>query len=172
MCAMLGDTTTCAPTFMTGANATSIGPLTKNADESLRQLLALGLDIQQKIIVFVPLVIGGILYFAAVVALFYFVVFAQKKGGRTLDHAWAATVYLTTYSVAGAVGAASAVSMASSALRFAGTNLGLGGAATNGGQVVASGGTSLQVLQWMIVGLTILWHICIPRLWSPPGGAY
>ena len=157
---------------MTGANATSVGILSRGADASLRQLLALGLDIQQKIIVFVPLVIGGILYFAAVVALFYYVVFAQKRGGRAMDRAWAATVYLTTYSVAGAVGAASAVSMASSALRFAGTNLGLGGAAAGGGQVVASGGSSLQVLQWMIVGLTVVWHICIPRLWSPPGGAY
>jgi len=168
---MLGNTMTCTPSFAAGGNSTTPSLLT-STDASLNQLLALGHDIQQKIIVFVPLVIGGILYFAAVLSLFYYVLFARQRPGPTLDRTWAATVYLTTYSVAGAVGAASAVSMASSALRFAGTNLGLGGGSPGGGVVVASGGTSLQVLQWMIVGLTVMWHICIPRLWSPPGGTY
>ena len=169
---MLGNNTmTCAPTFAAAGDGPTSGALT-STDASLGQLLVLGRDIQRKIIVFVPLVLGGLLYFSAVVSLFYYVLFARRRPGPALDRAWAATVYLTTYSVAGAVGAASAVSMAGSALRFAGTNLGLGGGSPGGGVVVASGGTSLQVLQWMIVGLTVLWHICIPRLWSPPGGAY
>jgi len=162
MCSLLGQNLTCVPTFTALPNATI--PLS-SASPSLQQLITLGHAIQQQIIVFVPLVIGGLLYFSAVVGLFTYIYYfrAGPKAGR----AWSVVVLLTTYSVAGAVGAASAVSMASSALRFAGTNLGAGGHVGTEGEIVASGGASLQVLQWMIVGLTILWHICIPRLWSP-----
>ncbi len=153
---MLPANLTCVPTFMTTANSSI--PL-YSTDARLEQLIRLGHDIQRQIIVFVPLVIGGLLYFSAVVALFWYIYFARARASA--GAAWSATVYLTTYSVAGAVGAASAVTMASSALRFAGTAL------ADGGEIVATGGSALQVLQWMIVGLTLVWHILIPRLWSP-----
>ncbi len=155
MCALLDANLTCVPTFTVMSN-TSIPLYSTNS--RLQQLITLGHDIQQEIIVFVPLVIGGVLYFSAVVALFWYIYYARA---RSPGLAWSATVYLTTYSVAGAVGAACAVTMASSALRFAGATL------AGDGEITATGGSALQVLQWIIVGLTLLWHVLIPRLWSP-----
>lgn len=144
-------------------NVDAIDALTHSV--SLRSLLLLGHDIQQKIIVFVPLLIGGILFLASFCALLAWALLSGKKPDQA-DKAKKASFMLTTYSVAGAVGAAAAVTMASSALRFAGTSL-----ANSSSSVQAVGGQALQALQWLIVVFTMLWHLTAAVMLKEGGAA-
>ncbi|TPX16500.1 uncharacterized protein E0L32_003794 [Thyridium curvatum] len=158
LCAGFNSNLTCQPSYMAD-NRTLTDPF---ADRSLKDFLLLGRQIQEKIIVFVPLFVGALLLLSSILSLIIWDMVADK-GSPTARNARAAVSYLTSYSVAGAVGAAASVTMASRALQFAGTSLGAGG---DGGDIRATGGMALQVLQWLAVVFTLGWHLVVTVLWG------
>ncbi|OAA66987.1 hypothetical protein SPI_01563 [Niveomyces insectorum RCEF 264] len=195
ICAGLGNNLTCASTFgqnLTGAGGHYVLPgTTMPAASALQPLLALAAGIQSNsagpggvvAVVFVPLLIGCIFFVTAVGALLAHEAFAGHQDGNTTyadgkaaaafghkQRAWQVVGLLTTYSVAAAVGAATAATVASRALLFAGTvlpgstNTAASANASSTSMLVTSG-VALPVLIWLIVFMTLSWHLLMTLVW-------
>ncbi|ERS99006.1 uncharacterized protein SPSK_04498 [Sporothrix schenckii 1099-18] len=91
--------------------------------------------------------------------------YADEKGFVHTRNAWHAAVLLTTGAIMSALAAAIATTVAVRALLFAGTSL-PGSEISNAATAIdVSGGKSIQVLEWLIVVLTMLWHPVLESVW-------
>ncbi|EFX00031.1 hypothetical protein CMQ_348 [Grosmannia clavigera kw1407] len=156
------------------------------APSDLQAMLALATTMQgstatgQTVVsaVFVPLIVGCVFFVTAVCALLAHGAlnepkFVEEDGAcyesvhRT--RAWQVVGVVTTYSVAASLAAAIATTAAGRALLFAGSAL--PGAALTAAQaasrdtIQAQTGTALPVLQWLVVTLTLMWHLLMTFVW-------
>lgn len=159
------------------------------APSSLQSMLALAAGIQSDStgpggvlsIVYVPLLLSALCFVGAAGSLVAFRIFSRSsnkfvgsdgneyQNEKALMHernAWQAAVMLATGAVMSALAAAISSTVAVRALLFASTSLpGTTASSTSTTAIDVSGGTSVQVLQWMIVLLTVLWHPLLESMW-------
>ncbi|CAK7226422.1 hypothetical protein SCUCBS95973_006194 [Sporothrix curviconia] len=160
------------------------------APTALQDMLALAAGIQSGStgpggvlsIVYVPLLLSALCFVGAAGSLLAFRIFARAgsnkyTGGDGNEYqdekafvhernAWQAAVLLTTGAVMAALAAAISSTVAVRALLFASTSLpGTTAPSTSTTAIVVSGGGPMQVLQWMIVVLTMLWHPLLESVW-------
>ena len=159
---------------------------TSVAAAALQPLLALADGIQSGStgpggvlsIIYVPLLLSALCFAAAGGSLIAFRVFSRAAAAKSYDdgadekvvmherNAWSAAVLMTTGAVMAAVAAAISTTVAVRALLFAGTNLpGSDTAAKSTTAIAVSGGTSIQVLEWLIVVFVMLWHPILEPFW-------
>lgn len=152
------------------------------APTTLQPLLALAAGIQSGStgpggvlsIVYVPLLISALCFVGAAGSLLTHRLasrgmpddeFSDEKSFAHTRNAWQAAVILTTGAVMAAVAAAIASTVAVRALLFSGTSLPGSTPSTSTSAITVSGGTSVQVLEWMIVVMTMLWHPLLESVW-------
>ncbi|CAK7200928.1 hypothetical protein SEUCBS139899_003628 [Sporothrix eucalyptigena] len=159
------------------------------APSSLQSMLALAASIQSGStgpggvlsIVYVPLLLSALCFIGAAGSLLAFRIFSRasnkymggdgeayqnEKAYLHERNAWQAAVMLTTGAVMAALAAAISSTVAVRALQFASTSLpGTTTSSTSTTAISVSGGTSMQVLQWLIVVLTMLWHPLLESVW-------
>ncbi|KAL1900550.1 hypothetical protein Sste5346_002273 [Sporothrix stenoceras] len=154
------------------------------APSSLQPMLALAAGIQSGStgpggvlsIVYIPLFLSSLCFVGAAGSLLTHRIasrgvqsdeYADEKGYGHTRNAWNAAVMLTTGAVMAALAAAISSTVAVRALLFAGTSLPGGDSAssTSASAINVSGGTSIQVLEWLIVVLTMLWHPLLETVW-------
>ncbi|CAK7235070.1 hypothetical protein SBRCBS47491_009167 [Sporothrix bragantina] len=159
------------------------------APTALQSMLALAAGIQSGStgpggvlsIVYVPLLLSALCFVGAAGSLLAFRIFSRggskfiggdgneyqnEKAFMHERNAWQAAVFLTTGAVMAALAAAISSTVAVRALLFASTSLpGTTAPSTSTTAITVSGGGPLQVLQWMIVVLTMLWHPLLESVW-------
>ncbi|CAK7271336.1 hypothetical protein SEPCBS57363_004567 [Sporothrix epigloea] len=156
------------------------------APTALQPLLALAAGIQSGstvpggvlAIVYVPLLLSALCFVGAAGSLVAFRLSARGGSGKAgFEHqeeaafaperkAWRMAVLLATGAVMAALVAAIASTAAVRALLFASTSLpGTAVRPTSSTAITVSGGGPVQVLQWMIVVLIMLWHPLLESVW-------
>ncbi|CAK7238648.1 MAG: hypothetical protein STHCBS139747_000066 [Sporothrix thermara] len=160
------------------------------APSALQSMLALAAGIQSGStgpggvlsIVYVPLMLSALCFVGAAGSLLANRIFARGGSNKFVGgdgneyqdekafmherNAWQAAVFLATGAVMAALAAAIASTVAVRALLFASTSLpGTAEPSTGTTAIVVSGGGPMQVLQWMIVVLTMLWHPLLDSVW-------
>ncbi|EPE06380.1 hypothetical protein F503_02508 [Ophiostoma piceae UAMH 11346] len=159
---------------------------TSVAAAALQPLLALADGIQSGStgpggvlsIIYIPLLLSALCFASAGGSLIAFRVFSRAAAAKSYDdgadekvfrherNSWNAAIMMTTGAVMAAVAAAIATTVAVRALLFAGTDL--PGSDTSSKSTTAidvSGGTSVQVLEWLIVAFVMLWHPILEPFW-------
>lgn len=153
------------------------------APSSLQPMLALAASIQSGStgpggvlsIVYVPLLLSALCFVGAAGSLLTHKIASRGSGSvdeygddKAFAHtrkAWSAAVILTTGAVMAAVAASIATTVAVRALLFSGTTLPGATPSTAASSISVSGGKSVQVLEWMIVFMVILWHPLLETVW-------
>ncbi|CAK7274917.1 hypothetical protein SEPCBS119000_006418 [Sporothrix epigloea] len=160
------------------------------APAALQPMLALAAGIQSGstgpggvlAIVYVPLLFSALCFVGAAGSLVAYRLSARGASGKVVDgsgieyhddtastherNAWRAAVLLATMAAMAALVAAIVSTVAVRALLFASTSLpGTAVRSTSTTAITVSGGVPMQVLQWMIVLLIMLWHPLLESVW-------